>query len=274
MRDELFPYSVLTRDLDLKIKERDFERHHSASLYGKSNYTCSRKGTNCTIGSALKPKCTGCTHQKAREFARDVPNVILNYHLGLSSFAFTTTFKPRKLMVCDEAHQLESILVDFDAIQITYFRCDRYKLRFQTFTDMLKAQEWVKSYYQPEMHKIHSRLEAEAEIIKEMGGKPTKKHADKISEYNGITEHVELINHICNTDPTEIGNQYVLVHDKKMFQFKRLTGAHSFNSILKSMASKFLFMSSTFLSKNGFCDDLKIPRDETAFLSLESEFTE
>ena len=33
-----------------------------------------------------------------------------------------------------------------------------------------------------------------------------------------------------------------------------------------------LFMSSTILNKDGFCEDLQIPKEETAFLSLESEF--
>lgn len=57
-----------------------------------------------------------------------------------------------------------------------------------------------------------------------------------------------------------------------MFQFKRLTGSFSFRRIIDPMADKFLMMSSTILNKEGFCRDLGIKEEDTAFLSMTSEF--
>ena len=67
-------------------------------------------------------------------------------------------------------------------------------------------------------------------------------------------------------------DQFVLVNDPKMFEFKRLSGARAFQNIIEPMADQFLFMSSTVLDKDGFCRDLGIDPDDAAFLSLQSEF--
>jgi len=67
-------------------------------------------------------------------------------------------------------------------------------------------------------------------------------------------------------------NHFVLVHDKTMIQFKRITGAYSFKKIFEPQAERFLFMSSTILNKKQFCADLGIDEKDTAFLSLESDF--
>jgi Rad3-related DNA helicase len=73
-------------------------------------------------------------------------------------------------------------------------------------------------------------------------------------------------------DQAYIDENFVLVHEPASFQFKRVYGAHTFNHLLRPMADRFLFMSSTILNKDGFCHDLGIEPNEAAFISLKSEF--
>lgn len=69
-----------------KQYENSFDNETLFSLYGKANYTCECKNTNCDIGSSIKPLCSSCPHKEAVNRASESPNVILNYALGLISF--------------------------------------------------------------------------------------------------------------------------------------------------------------------------------------------
>lgn len=256
-----------------KQYENDFKDKGTVALYGKGNYPCVGKNTTCDIGSLVKPQCSTCPHKRAKDVAIKSNNVILNYKLALTSFAFTQTFKERSLIIADECHTLEHHLVNFDALQITYARCKKYNIQFKVHKELTSALKWMMDYYVPKILPIFEQLEVECQYIKEKSGSDlTRADMNKIREFDKITEHVEECQLMLARTPDHINDNFVLVWDKTMFQFKRLTGGYSFNNILKPMGEHFLFMSSTVLNKDGFCDDLQIPHEQTAFLSLDSEF--
>lgn len=256
--------------------ENDFKEHGKkllASLHGKGNYKCQDKHTTCNIGSIVKPRCKDCPHAEAKKIAREASNTVLNYKLALTSFSYTETFTKRRLMIMDEAHTLERHLVDFDSVDITYARCKRYDIDFKLQKTLKTALDWVKETYLPKMQDILSDMEQDNEYLYEKAGSDiTKKELNKLREIDELGDHVAevLLLTVRNLDYLE--ENFVLVFDKTMFQFKRLKGAYSFKKILEPMADKFLFMSSTILNKTAFCLDLGIDPKETAFLSLESEF--
>jgi Rad3-related DNA helicase len=84
--------------------------------------------------------------------------------------------------------------------------------------------------------------------------------------------HADTINDImlCNAD--NVAQEYVLIDEFNKFTVKELYAKRTFHNIIKPMANRFLFMSSTILNKDGFCRDLGIDPAEAAFLSLDSEF--
>jgi Rad3-related DNA helicase len=253
--------------------ERDFKGKQMVALYGKGNYTCHGKNTTCDIGGLVKPNCSSCPHKAAKDRAVKTNHVILNYKLALMSFAYTKTFISRSLLVADECHTLERHLVDFDALQITYTWCKKYNIMFKSHTNIEQALLWMKEYYMPLIQKISNKLEIECEYLKEKPGYDlTRTEKNKLKEFDKLIEHNEESSLLCSRTTDYINDNYVLVWNKTMFQFKRLTGGYSFNNILKPMAHKFLFMSSTILDKTGFCEDLQIPKEDTSFLSLQSEF--
>lgn len=242
-----------------------------ASLYGKSNYHCSSVNASCEIGSVLKQTCNSCSHKSARAEAINKNHTILNYRLALTLFSYTEAFLPRDLIIFDECHTLEENLVSFDAHTISYARCKKYDLQFKAHTSLLEAVKWVKSYYLGKMLKIYSILEPEAEELKLKDPYDlTKQDAQKIKTADELCQHISATSDICEQENIE--DNYILTNDLTMFCFKRLTGQYSFNTILHPMADKFLFMSSTILNKDGFCDDLGLNKSEVAFMSLDSEF--
>jgi len=267
----LTPQRILQEQYEVSF--RNIPKVNLASLYGKSNYSCQSKNASCEVGSILKPKCNQCPHAKAKKAAQSAANTVLNYKLALTSFAFTETFKRRKLMILDECHTLEDHLVDFDALQISEHRSKKYNLPFKIHKDMLKAQEWLKDVYFPKLNEVVREMESEcAPLLDTAGDEITRNEVKQLQELDVFMEHVEEVQMMVVRTVEYLTNNFVLTWDKSSFQFKRLTGEYTFKKIMEPFADKFLFMSSTVLDKDGFCQDLGIDPKDAAFLSLDSEF--
>lgn len=268
---------VLTPQIILqKQYEDDFKEHGKkflSSLRGKSNYKCQSKGASCAIGSLVKPRCDDCPHAKAKKEARHANNTVLNYALALANFSYTDTFSKRDLMIMDEAHTLERHLVEFDSVNITNKRCEKYKIPFKPMVTIGSAIKWVKETYIPKIELALSELEEDNEYLYEKAGTNiTRNEMAILKEIDALGSHVAEVLEMSLRNVEYLKEHFVLVWDKEMFQFKRLRGAYSFTKILKPMANKFLFMSSTILNQTEFCYDLGIDPTETAFISLPSDF--
>ena len=243
------------------------------TLYGKSNYTCGSKNTSCDIGSIVKPRCPDCPHAAARKAAALAANTVLNYKLALSSFAYTPVFKPRKLMILDEAHTLEEHLVSFDAVAIQEYHCKKYNLPFKKHKDLRIALQWVKDIFLDAVNDKLRDMESDVDYLYDKAGSDlTKKEIKKLREVAKFGEYVDEIRIMAMRTPDYVDDNFVLVNDLVSFTFKRLYGSYSFDRIIKPQAERFLLMSSTILDKDGFCRDLGIERSEAAFLSLDSDF--
>lgn len=247
-----------------------------ASFYGKSNYTCHEKNTTCDVGSIVKPQCDSCPFVVAKRRAASATNTVLNYKLALLQFAYgMKTFKKRELIVMDECHTLENHLIDFDALKITDWRCKRYNIRFELQKTIPDALQWMSKTYLPKIRKALADMEQECEDIQykaEDGQRLTNAEIKRLREYDELSDHVDEAGMLAVRDPESVNTNYVLVHEPLAFQFKRLYGAYTFARLIKPNANRFLFMSSTVLNQKGFCKDLGIDPEESAFLSLDSDF--
>lgn len=251
-----------------------------ASFYGRSNYNCKPKGTNCSIGGLVKPRCKDCPYNNARDIAANSDNTVMNYSLAIGVWAYTDLFADdgvpmkRDLLILDEAHTLERHLVDFDALAITEWRCTKYDVKWRTQSTLKAAVKYMEDVYLPGMRKAVEKLTYDTEYSRD---KPpsdlTSKELKALQELANLEEHVyEQAAVYTGAALPELEQNFVLVNDPKQFMFKRLSGAYSFNGIVEPMANQFLFMSSTIMSMEGFCADIGIDPNDAAFLSLGSEF--
>lgn len=246
-----------------------------SSLYGKVNYPCVNKNTNCEIGSLLKPKCENCTHKKAKAIAEDANITVFNYDLALLYLMNPDSkFKKRKLMVLDECHSLEQILTEFDAISITYNQMQKLGIKWTQISDIQQAHKWVVNTYLPALSDKIERMESLVEELLERKGRVTPDEIYQIKEYEALNEHLITLQDFQFISSDELTKHYILVHDKLNLKFKRLYGRTTFERYIKPNAEHFLFMSSTIISFEGYCKDNGIPIEEAAFLSLKSEFPE
>ena len=255
-----------------KQYENSFDNETLFSLYGKANYTCECKNTNCDIGSSIKPTCSSCPHKEAVNRASESPNVILNYALGLISFynGFEYTGN-RNVVVFDEAHNLETQLCEFNSLVVSDFSCRRYNTFFTQPKTLDEALRWIASTYLPLVEEKKKNIDEQVKLLE---GKRSLKLNTLVKELKETTEHLSIIYSLFDVDYKDIKNDYVLVNEKSSFKIKLLYGKKVFNDLFanNNRITKCIFLSSTILNYKQFAEDIGLDLDKTAFISMDSEF--
>jgi Rad3-related DNA helicase len=269
--------SILTPQKILqKQYEESFDPSLIGSIIGKANFECNPKKTNCDIGDSIKPKCQSCPYRDNFNAAKVKPNVVMNYKIALLFSMIGVEFiRERKLMVFDECHTLEHHLTEFLAVTVSERMCKRYECKWRKPQDLNDAIEFLKNTYMPALRAKMAEFSNRVKEINQraaLGGGVDKSDADLIKEYESMCEQHMRLDEMVKMPIREFAEQYVFVPDKTFFRFKELYGARIFNSLVKPLADKFLFMSSTILDKDEFCKDLGIDPKEAAFISMDSEF--
>lgn len=259
-----------------KQYEKTFPSNILSNLYGKSNYDCKIKKTNCEVGQTINPKCEYCPAEIARDKAFESPNAVFNYTLAFLMFKYNKSLARRKLIIFDECHTLEHHLVEFNSINISSIKCKKYGIEYVHHDDIEQALQWIETeyltgcintlnYYEEIANQLKTSLE-------ESNRKMTKDEENDLDNYKEIKMHIASIDELRSLGLEEIKHRYVITGEDRSFKFKELYGKNVFHQIVKPMADKFLFISSTILNKNEFCNDLGIDPNEAAFISLNSEF--
>lgn len=273
-------FILTTQKILQKQYEDSFDSKMLTSVYGKSNYNCESKNTNCDIGNNIKPPCENCPARSALLCGKKSPNMVLNYRLGLLYFKMhdLLNIPKRDVMVFDECHTLEHHLTEFKSVSVSMKKCKRLKLKYKECSKISEALPWLKETYEPAVIDLVKELYDKCEEISDkhyMHNAPlTTNDKHILRDYRKWSEYHKTLKELLMTDYRDIHDQYVLVSDKMSFKFKELYGKNVFHELVKPMADKFLFMSSTILDKESFCKDLGIDPNEAAMISLPSEFEE
>ncbi len=265
----LTPQKVLQKQY-----EDTFEEDIAYALYGKNNYTCQSKNCSCDIGSMIAPKCKTCPYSSAVQDALQAPNIIMNYQLAFLMMNFHPSFTStrRKLMVVDECHNLEQALVAFSSRKILRKSVEAdlgltWPVHVNSFTTL---RDWISdSGYLTRLVAQLEAAEAQVDRIQKEGGRLSKDDVKTIRRMFKLEEMVSEANDIVTTPLDELASKCVFDYNTDTFEIRSLYGRDEFMECLASRADKFLFMSGT-VDAAGFCNDLGIPLEEAAFLSLES----
>jgi ATP-dependent DNA helicase DinG len=240
------------------------------ALYGKSNYSCSN-GITCDIGSLSGCTKKTCPAKIALADAQCSSNTIMNYAVALTYFLYKEkSFQPRQLMVLDEAHELDSILTEFNNIEITRKECNEYGIEYYDSTNLLAIKPYLIEEYKPAVRGKLKLLEFEYKQYED-DKKKSKRAIELLIKINELTRQIANIDDFIECDELILAVNYIITKSELGFKIKMLYGAKNFK-LLEEKAEKFLFLSATILDHNEFCRNLNIPIEETAFISLPSEF--
>ena len=279
-------YFLTTQKILQDQYEKDFSSNGLVSLYSSSNYICTtdRKASCKEIQTGLRSnslpeKYKSCSYnciykQKKKEF--------IEKDLGITNFSYFLTEKNysqklphKKVLVIDEAHNLENELTRFIEVSVSSYFSDKIlKTKIpQEINTQFKAFKWIKEAY---LSKVTNKVNFIKSQIEKFGITSTK-----LEEFKKITKRLDmLVSHEKKID------QFIKLYDKDnwvfdidksskdnfKFIFKPIDISHYAKQYLLDYADYIIFMSATIISHEGFSISLGLPFEETVFIKEESPF--
>ena len=279
-------YFLTTQKILQDQYEKDFTKSSGlVSLYSSSNYTCKndRKVSCKEIQAGLRanslPKsfssCSyDCVYKKKKKDFVEKELGITNFSYFLTEKNYSQKVPNKKVLVIDEAHNLENELSRFIEISISSYFSDKI-LKLKVPNDLntqFKVYKWIKDVYYP-------AAKAKREFIEKQLSK-FGITSDKLEEFQKITKNFDML----SAHEKKI-LQFISLYDKdnwvfdieeknnnKRFVFKPIDVSHYATQYLLDYADYIIFMSATIISHEGFSLTLGLPFDKTISIKEGSPF--
>jgi len=261
--------------------EVDYASNDIKILKGKNNYPCVflDNRETCDNGFCLIGKCPvrgQCTYEIAKREAINSKIALMNYTYFLNVMNYTTVFKDRRLLILDEAHNVEKILMGFIEFSFSTFYLSRLGVtsKIPTYKTVAEYIPWMNKVLSKvneligilakELEEIkddyHAHEERIKEIKKELDG--LDRQRDRVNNFLDSYNHTEWIFDITTNEKLK----------RKIIVFKPLTISYFARDFLFQYCDKKILMSATILDKDNFCRSLGISIDKTKFIQNPSTF--
>lgn len=263
---------------------RDFS--DARDLRSSANFTCSGPvGGTCGETSRVrkavidptkpwKPeheqlRCGHCPYRVAKDDFVSSPLGITNYSYALSEAAYAGEIPPRRLLVLDEAHNVEDEVRRWTSVEIT--DSDASKLKLDLEDARKDPIEWLSTSYKPALEK---KLESVGKKLKKFvkaGSLGTSTVRDLANENDAQDKRLCQVNRILNKG----GELLVSWHEdpvkyKTTVKFQPLDVSGLMEEILYSRSSAVLLMSATLLDREVFCKSVGL--QGAPYLSIPTPF--
>jgi len=251
-----------------------------------SNYSCSHhKKNNCQESqrllkteekqSSFFKNCTfNCVYKKTKERFLESQESVTNFPYFLTEAAFSGKIVPRKFLVVDEAHNVESALSNFiEVIVSKRFTKQMLKLNWPKKKSQYAVFKWIRDEYFPVAQIRLSHFKSQLESLG---------LSKRIEEFQGLNRQLEML-----SGHVEKLSTFLRVYDKdnwlleivppknrsqEKFSFKPIDVSPFADKYITRLGKRVLFMSATILSKEHFCRSMGLSEADTAFISLPSPF--
>ena len=232
----------------------------------------------CNAGSKCRGPKDGklCPYYEQKWDAFRADTMVANYPFFLSELSYTEDIKGRRLLVCDEAHDLEKQMVGFASFSLRKSTLEGFQTEEGAATPLVipdmgleDATAWKKP-----LEGVKGALERFLDAYLTEGTQQDRVASckDALESLKGFLEDLEanpsnwVVNSVRKTITAEEGSSV----EEVVFQPLEV-GAYT--SLLYDTADTILLMSATVFSKEVFCRTLGIPTNETAFIRVgESSF--
>jgi len=279
-------YFLTTQKILQDQYEKDFSSKGLVSLYSSSNYTCGiDKNATCKEiqvalrSNSLDKKYDSCNYNCCyKQKKKD----LIEGKLGITNFSYFLTEKNysnklpnKKILIIDEAHNLENELSRFIEISVSQYFSEKI-LKLSVPSDLSTQQKtfkWIKEIYYPSVVSKNNFIN---EQLEKFG-----LTANKLEEFKKITSQLEILSsHMKKIE------QFLSIYDKdnwvfdieetenkyKKFIFKPIDVSAYAKQYLLGYADYVIFMSATIVSHEGFIEIIGLNKDETLCIKEESPF--
>ena len=255
------------------------------SVKSAKNHACNSSGTNCKEGQMMLRnsdkkdnqwrKCVfECPYKKEKKDFLESWDSVANFAYFLTETNSSGKIKPRKLLVIDEAHNIENELSRFIEITVSErFAKHNLKLKFPRNVTQFQAVRWIREEYLPAVTLKLQHVETQ---IEKLGLKAKLNDLKAIAQmYDMLSSHVDkLVNFLRNYSKDNWVMDLVKGEGRSMrkFSFRPIDVSPWSEEYLFRTGEKVLMLSATILNKEAFCQNLGIKEEDCAFLSIPSPF--
>jgi Rad3-related DNA helicase len=210
----------------------------------------------------------GMTHSACPYFEKlfdavKARKVVMNFNNFVAQTSIQR-FGVRDLLIIDEAHNQESILMDLVSATLSDYRLKKFNIKIPEYDTVAKYIKWVND------NKIRDLLVTVCEELK-CSGVSTYNEIDSIT--NMIKSYDSVINKIDNNT---YGDEWIVQYEDlgtyRKVIFKPVYVQNYANDILYKYANKVLMLSATILDGNVFCNSLGIERYDAALKRIGNNF--
>jgi len=269
-------YFLTTQKVLQEQYEKDFKSEGMTSLKSSSNYTCKKnKEMSCKEVQALlrsSPKKSGCdtqckydcTYKIAKKKFIEYDNSITNFSYFLTERNYSGKIPPKKVLIIDEAHNLENELSRFIEISISSIFSKRI-LNLQIpkeINTQYKAFNWIKNVY---ITKLISKTKYMEVTIEKLG------MSSRIDQFTKLSKQLDLLkshkDKICQFLELYDKDNWVFditkEENRSKLVFKPIDVSHYSGKYLLNYADYVIFMSATIISHEGFMKTIGIKKETT-----------
>ena len=279
-------YFLTTQKVLQDQYEKDFTKNGLISLYSSSNYTCSvdKKASCKDIQTGIRAKslpkkydCCGykCVYKNKRKDFMEKDLSITNFSYFLTEKNFSGKMPNKKVLVIDEAHNLENELTRFIEISISSYFSDKI-LRIKipkNLNTQFKVFSWIKNIYFDAVCRKVEFIEGQLEKFGITSSKleEFKKITNRYEMLNGHKQKIEKFIQLYDKDNWVFDIEDT--NDKHFkFTFKPVDVSFYAKQYLLDYADFIIFMSATIISHEGFSLTLGLPADKTVSIKEPSPF--
>ena len=261
------------------------------SLKSSSNYTCKFFVSN-NCGESLKllqqadkesrfyQSCqASCIYRIAKRNFLKSKKSITNFPFFLVSTSFQADIEPRKLLVIDEAHNIEDELSKHIEILVSEkFAKEVLKITMPDDSEMktqFKAHKWIKETYYPEARVVEKQLAREIEEMQEQGLEDTDDMKRVQKRHDLISKHTSKIYQFLSlyTKDNWVFNMVeAFGRAMRKVEFKPIDIGEYAQEKLFRFGQKILMLSATILNKEAYCESVGIDPEDVDFISIDSPF--
>ena len=260
----------------------DFEKNGLVELRGQANYFCPEFDMDCESASLVfedmhnHETCHGYKPAKARFIGS--PLSVTNFAYYLAETTTAHQLPDRTLLVLDEGHNCEDIILGFTDTNITQKKCDEYEAgRLPLFHegDTARVCEWLNNIFVPAVQTKYRTFRADLQKARDSGDSEQKSKVAK--KINATDKFLKRIAMFTNAEQPEEWFAYSDWDENKKkgtgdLIIKPLTARLFADQILFCKAQKILIMSATILDFATFMRNLGIDPADAEILAVDSEF--
>lgn len=248
---------------------KEFRAIGLADLRGAANYSCGEHESNCEVGSIMNKLsgsvCENCPYRTAKSIFQGSPKGITNFSYYLTDSMFKRQLPNRKLLVIDEAHNTENVLITFSEIGISSNRLEEFNIHLPTkpLTTIPETKQWIE-------HTVLPAADIFGISLKQEISSAQREHGSLMSL---LKKEMSLSSFVNNLNKfLESESEMWFINQTDGLGIKPLRGDVFSKELLFNRAEKIMFMSATILDPRTFVRNLGIPAQDCGYMSLPSEF--